>query len=257
MPDRPIVGITPDVALLDGRERAVCMLTYADAVVRAGGVPILLVPDVSTASAQLALCDALVLTGGDDPRTEGFGVPTHPKATPLAARRQTFESRIIELLAHDQRPVLGVCLGMQMMALHAGGRLDQHMPDRRPDAARHWGAEHEVVPVDQPGAPGEGRRAGAGPAPVSAAASGEFRIPSGVVHSKHRQAVEHAGTMAVLAQSDDGVIEAIADPHRPFYLGVQWHPERTADDGLGIDLFRALIRAAIKHRSIRPRDVDR
>ena len=61
---------------------------------------------------------------------ERWGVPTHPRAKPVDGRRQAFEVALLEALdAHPARPVLGVCLGMQLMALHAGGGLDQHLPD--------------------------------------------------------------------------------------------------------------------------------
>lgn len=224
----PVVGITADVGVVDGRERAWCTLTYADAVVRAGGVPILLSPCDAVVEEQLALCDAVILTGGDDPRTEAFGVPTHPRATPLVPRRQEFELRLLGLLAERPRPTLGICLGMQLMALRAGGRLDQHMPDRLATAGRHWGADHPIVP-----------EAGGGPG-----GSGRMGLAAGTVHSKHRQAVEDPGGLEVLARSDDGVIEAVIDPRREFYLGVQWHPERTAEDGLGLTIFRRLVDAA-------------
>jgi len=217
---RPIVGITTDVSIVDGRERAWCTLAYADAVLEAGGVPLLLVPDAGTAAAQLAVCDAVVFTGGDDPRMEPFGEATHPKASPLSQRRQVFETRLLQLLQEAPRPTLGVCLGMQMMALCAGGRLDQHLPDTRPDAARHWGAEHAIVPE-----------------------ASALALAPGLVLSKHRQAVSDPGRLSILARSDDGVIEAIADTDLPFYLGVQWHPERTADPALGIAIFRQLIGA--------------
>lgn len=243
--NRPIVGITPDVQVHDGRERGVCMLAYIDAVTRAGGAPILFAPSVETAAEQLAVCDAIILTGGDDPRTEAYGQPTHPKATPLHPRRQAFETRLLELLAARPRPTLGVCLGMQMMALHAGGRLDQHMPDTRADASRHWGAEHEVVPVEP--VAGQGRSAllpGSNRQANRNISHTSLSIPHGRVHSKHRQAVDDPGRLIVLARSDDGIIEAIADAELPFYLGVQWHPERTAHDSLGVNLFRQLIEAA-------------
>jgi putative glutamine amidotransferase len=112
---------------------------------------------------------------------------------------------------------------MQMMSLVAGGVLDQHLPETLPTAAQHKGT-HRIVPV--------------------AGASKPFAIAPGSALSHHHQAVKDAGTLTILARSDDGVIEAVADPTRPFYLGVQWHPERTGDGALGQDLFTALIAAA-------------
>lgn len=220
-----LVGITTDVIDRNGVDTSQVSLAYARAVTAAGGIPVLLAPMEELVPEYVRRLGAIVLTGGDDPRTEPFGVQTHARATPLHPVRQAFESALILALAdhRPQTPVLGVCLGMQMLALHAGGALDQYMPDTRPDAARHWDAEHEVRPVGS-GSP--------------------LAVPGGVVRSKHKQAVSEPGRMAVLARSDDGVIEAIADPARPFVLGVQWHPERTSHAPLGIDLFKRLIVAA-------------
>ncbi len=218
----PVVGITTDVEDASGRLRARASVAYADAIARAGGVPVLLAPDVDQVGAHLALCDALVLTGGDDPRTEPFGEPTHPRATPVHARRQAYETALLTRLSTDapERPVLGVCLGMQMMALVAGGRLEQHMPDSIATSAEHVGDRvHRVVPTHG-----------------AALAQGE-------VASHHRQCVTDAGSMRVIGIAHDGVVEAIDDPARPFYLGVQWHPERTAETALGQDLFDALVEA--------------
>ena len=65
----------------------------------------------------------------------------------------------------------------------------------------------------------------------------------GYAHSSHHQAVTNSGGLEVLALSPDGVIEAVADPVRPFYVGVQWHPERTANSHLGAGIFNALVAA--------------
>lgn len=220
-PQRPLVGITCDVIPHNGTDRAAAPLSYAAAVARAGGLPVLLQPDADRASDFVRRLDALVLTGGDDPRTEPFGVPSHPKITPLAPARQAFESALIETIERrrPELPVLGVCLGMQMMALHAGGRLDQYMPETHEHHARHWDAQHPVV-----------------------AENGSDL--TGAVWSKHKQVIADPGKMTVCARSDDGLIEAVQDPMRPFYLGVQWHPERTEQDAIGQDLFRKLIAAA-------------
>jgi putative glutamine amidotransferase len=212
--DGPLIGITAD--LDSGRHQV--GEGYSAAVRDAGGVPVVLPCEPRCAAAYVALCDGLVLSGGGDPATEPWGEPTHPRARALDPRRQEFEVALLEAIdAEGGIPVLGICLGMQLMGLHRGGRLDQYLPETLATAERH--------------SPGR-----------SHAVSGAFG--SGPVHSNHRQALADPGSLHVVARSEDGVIEAVRDERRPFYVGVQWHPERTADDALGPGLFRDLIAAA-------------
>ncbi len=237
----PLVGITADITFPDGKPqslRATCALTYARAVARAGGAPVILPPIVELIPEQVRRCDAFVLTGGDDPRTEPFGEPTHARAMLVHADRQAYETALLQALgatARARTPVLGVCLGMQMMALVAGGRLNQHLPDDTPTAAQHTGDRAHAIVLDETA---EGAAQGA-------AARG-FRLVPGeqLVTSHHHQAVRDPGRLRVLARAPDGVIEAIYDPARPFYLGVQWHPERTSAAALGDELFRSLVASA-------------
>lgn len=220
--ERPIlVGITADLA--DGR--AVVSMNYVRAVAAAGGTPIILPPLVRQAAADAAAFDAFVFTGGDDPVMEVFGRPTHPQAQKMNPDRQAYELALLHALAESapEKPVLGVCLGMQLMALHAGGDLNQHMPDDVPTHEDHRGdRRHDLRPTD------------AAPAWLEA----------GEVASHHRQAVSDAGKLAVAAYAHDGIIEAVADPKRTFYVGVQWHPERTPGVVLGQRLFDELVSAA-------------
>ncbi|MEO0631840.1 MAG: gamma-glutamyl-gamma-aminobutyrate hydrolase family protein, partial [Planctomycetota bacterium] len=173
---RPVVGISADLIDHNGLRRAASPTTYAAAVASAGGVPVLLPPVPETAVEAIQRCDGLVLTGGDDPLTEPFGEATDPRVTPVHADRQSSESAILQFLARESpdTPVLGVCLGMQMMALHAGGRLDQFMPQTTPTHADHWERSHDVRTEDA------------------------SLLSEGLVNSKHKQAIVDAGRMRVI-----------------------------------------------------------
>lgn len=192
----------------------------------------LLVPDVGLVAEHGAQCDGFVFSGGDDPVMEPFGVQTDQRVTPVNPVRQRYETALLRLLKEKrpEQPVLGVCLGMQMMALVDGGTLDQYIPDSMPIEA-HWDSTHEI---DSAGA--------SLPAQLRDMLQHDA-FPSGTVHSRHKQAVINTGKLVAVASAKDGVIEAVASPSRPFYLGVQWHPERTTNDELGLHLFCALTRA--------------
>lgn len=228
---RPVVAIATNLDERDARVRR----AYADAVRRAGGTPVLIAPAegdlTDLVRDQLELCHALVLTGGDDPATEAYGEPTHPSAKLVHPLRQAYDEALLaEARARPDLPVLGVCLGMQMMALCAGGSLVQHMPDEVPTHAEHtddrphavFARVERSVLWDSAHKPGDSL---------------------GIVTSWHRQAVRNPGRLRVVATATDGVVEAIDDPNRPFWLGVQWHPERTEDGVLGAGVFCRLLSA--------------
>ncbi len=222
---RPLIAVTADLIDRNGREAAMSAMTYSDAVWAAGGLPVIVPPVVESVEFVGGLggrFDGFVFTGGDDPKTEPFGRPTDPRTTPVFPRRQAFETALLAHLRDEwpEKPLLGVCLGMQMLALTRGGRLNQYMPDTHADAAAHWDHDHPVVSAD------------------------ESVLASGTVHSRHKQAIEDAGSMRVLATAPDGTIEAVDDPRVSFCLGVQWHPERTGDGALGVGLFERLVGAA-------------
>ncbi|MEM9374052.1 MAG: gamma-glutamyl-gamma-aminobutyrate hydrolase family protein [Planctomycetota bacterium] len=218
----PLIAITTDLIERNGRETAICATAYADAVWAGGGQPVLLVPGAGKPRDIAKRFEGFVFTGGDDPVMEPFGADTDPRVTPVDHRRQTFETALLDAVfeKHAEKPVLGVCLGMQMMALVRGGGLNQYMPDTHAGHAGHWDADHAITSAD------------------------EELLPSGVVHSRHKQAVVGTGDLAVLAHAEDQTIEAIDHPELPFCVGVQWHPERTADEALGEGLFRRLVKAA-------------
>jgi putative glutamine amidotransferase len=216
--DDPIIGITADVE----SQRHQVGAGYATAVREAGGVPVILPCEPDCAAAYVKLCDGLVLSGGGDPATERWGQPTHAQARRMDPQRQAFEVALLEALDRDEElPVLGICLGMQLMGLHKGARLAQYLPTSISTAQCHSpGRDH----------------------PVTGA------LGTGLVHSNHRQALADPGALRVIARAEDGLIEAVRDEARPFYVGVQWHPERTQDEALGPGLFRSLVAAARARR---------
>lgn len=246
---RPLIGITADV--VDGsplgpsgeRGRVNSALTYALAVERAGGLPVVLAPLVERVGEYLAICDGVLITGGKDidvsALPEGRGrAALHPRAECMHPRRQAFEFALLAALdAAPATPVLGICLGMQMMGVHRGAPLRQHLPDALATAWRH--ADDFAHPV-RPGV----EAAVSGPAGPAA-----LVIEPGEAASNHHQALDAPGSLRVIARSDDGVIEAVDDPARAFYAGVQWHPERTAFGPLGVGVIGQLVAAAAARAS--------
>ncbi|MDB5344108.1 MAG: glutamine amidotransferase class-I [Schlesneria sp.] len=123
----PLIGITVDNLDTD---RYVSNIAYSQGIAEAGGLPLLLPQDVELAASYVELCDGIVLTGGPDARLEGFGIARHPLSECIEPRRQVFEMALLDALAKKpERPVLGICLGMQLISLHAGGRMNQHLQD--------------------------------------------------------------------------------------------------------------------------------
>ena len=218
MKKRPLIGITADLVGDYARNRR----TYIDMVAAAGGVPVLLPTIAALREEMLDRVDGVVITGGDDIDVSKFGIPLHPKAECMAAERQEAEFALLRALdARPDKPVLGICLGMQMMGVHRGNPLIQHLGDVLPDADRH--RNDAIHPVE--------------------AERGSL-LKSGAVRSWHHQAISEAKGFDIIARSDDGVIEGIVDPKRRFYLGVQWHPERTEATETGLGVVQTLVEHA-------------
>lgn len=230
----PLIGITADVEELapsaDGSQRLRYRVAaaYAQRVAECGGIPVILPPIVEAIEATLNRLDGVLLTGGGDIIMEPLGGKTHPAAEVVHRARQEYELALYDALARrPNMPVLAICLGMQYMTIHAGGELCQHLPDVLESAEMHRNQVHEVIPCDVKW----GRKV-----PSWAATLREGRSAS-----NHHQGMLSAGSLAVVAKASDGTIEAVADVERRYYLGVQWHPERTVERGLGIDLIRSFV----------------
>lgn len=230
---RPRILITTDVSLNEkGQPRATSYLSYIAAVQRAGGLPILAPPLAELARELLELAHGVVIPGGDDLDAELLGEPPHESIVIMDRRRQDSDLAIIrEVLARDV-PFLGICLGMQMLAFAAGGKILQDIPSMHPGALEHQSdsANRKRHPVTvEPGTK-----------LASLVGSGEAEV-----NTTHHQAVRSvAGEVVISARAPDGIIEAIELPQRSFCMGVQWHPEDLMGERVSDPLFAALVTAA-------------
>ena len=225
-PGRPVIGLTPDVGVTQAREgrpalpRLELKQAYLDAVWRAGGLPVVLppCPDEASARAAISLCAGLVITGGGfdlDPAL--YGEAPRPGLGELRPERTNSELLLLRAALAKQVRVLGVCGGMQLLAVHAGGTLYQDLPRELPAAGQHT----------QPHDPREPHHAvQIVPGSLLHRVTGALSLR---VNSTHHQAVHRFPAGQVSGAAPDGVIEAIELPAQQA-LGVEWHPELLAGE---------------------------
>lgn len=198
---------------------------YVDKVVDAGGIPMVIPPSSCGEEEVLDRIDGLILAGGADLNPELYGEEPHQETVGWRPDRDSGELAMLGSALQRDLPVLGICRGLQVMAVHSGGRLEQHLPDvighegHRP-APGIFG-EHSVSLVE-----GSVARSVLG--------------PEVGVKSYHHQGLADAGSLAAVGHADDGTIEAVEMAGHRFALGVLWHPE-AGDD---LRLFEALLSAA-------------
>jgi putative glutamine amidotransferase len=205
--------------------------SYAQSVAAAGGVPVLIPPVHSAASAAsvVARLDGLIIAGGADVNPARYGQTPDATVTAWADDRDASEIWLLDAASERELPVLGICRGMQLMAVRAGGTLIQHVPDRV-GHTRHSGSANDygslMVTVEP------GRR-------LSELVRPEFDGAALVVPCHHHQAVDTHPGFTVTARADDGIAEAMEADGDRFEMAVQWHPETEADRGLFAGLVRA------------------
>lgn len=236
---RPRIGVTTGSSDSDA-SRYQLPADYARSIERAGGLPLLL-PfrlDLSLVPEVVDSCDGILFIGGNDLDPTLYGQQKHPEAVPLDPDRQRFELALLAEAERRRMPVLGVCLGSQLLNVHRGGSLFQYLPDCPRDNAidhrdRGDRSFRHAVSIT--------------PGTVLHQAIGAEQI---TVNSRHKQAVDRLGRgLRAAAYAPDGTIEAVEDPTLPLFLGVQWHPENlSADHHEHLAPFRLLVEKA-KERS--------
>ncbi len=229
MPEnKPVIAITTD--LKDGH--FVIEEKYAHAVICGGGTPVL-VPSV-TGNDELiietmAAVDGLLLPGSRDMDPKFYNEEPHPKLRPMSIERTETEFRVLEQAIEDQKPVLGICGGMQLLNVFYGGSLHQDIYEYVPEAIPHEkGALHEIEVMES---------------------TILYEISRGenfLVKSYHHQSVNKVGGgLRVNALTSDGIVEGIEAQDAPFILGVQWHPE-LEDTEISRSMFARFIKESTK-----------
>ena len=235
---RPRIGVTGVTRLWDGQPRTGVNASYVRAVLAAGGIPILLLPEYSPEESidLFGECDALLLTGGEDVDPACYDATPHSKLGTVDRRRDANELAVVADARARDLPILAICRGIQLLNVAYGGSLIQDLPSQRPSAIEH----NPATPRDRVAhlvTIAEGTRIG------QILEAAEFSA-----NSFHHQAIDRVGEgLLVTARAPDGVIEAVesGDPLE-WIVGVQWHPEELAFTTSAEDLrlFAAMVTAA-------------
>jgi putative glutamine amidotransferase len=219
---KPIIGITPSPIMDAGSsgtfEKYALATTYVNAVIAAGGTPVILPPQDGASESLLGLVDGLLFSGGADIDPEHYGdSEVHPTTYDVHPLRDRFELELIAQAIERDLPILCICRGIQVLNVACGGTLFQHVPEQYDTAIPHRQQEagfesfqpsHDVV---------------AEPGTLLERVYASDRIP---VNSYHHQAVRSlAPSLKVAGHAEDGLMEAVEVTGRTFVLGVQWHPE--------------------------------
>lgn len=218
---KPIIGITTDI----NGENLKIKRYYLEAVLKAGGIPLLIFPakNISFYSERI---DGLLIPGGDDIDPEYYGESKRLKLKTVSKKRTDLEIIFLKKMLDLQRPILGICYGMQLINVAFGGTLYQDIKSELSIENNHENGYHKIIVKENPFLP-----------------KGTFSV-----NSTHHQAIKDMGEgLKVFAYSFDNIIEAFYKDDYPYLVGVQWHPERLMKDNLSKRLFKSFITKSLQN----------
>ena len=220
----PLIGIS---CSRSGKQTNTLLSTYPDAILRAGGAPVILptVKDSASADRIIASLDAVVFSGGEDVEPARYGEDVWNETVECDLIRDESDFLLAKAALRQGKPILGICRGEQLLNVVLGGSLYQDIPSQIPDNVGHSGTTHRI-----------GLEKGSALALVM----GEDSL---TVNSFHHQAIkEPASGIRIIARAPDGVIEGFETPQ---VLAVQFHPEKMLrEDDEWLPLFEWFVNKA-------------
>ncbi|MCD7904786.1 MAG: gamma-glutamyl-gamma-aminobutyrate hydrolase family protein [Clostridiales bacterium] len=240
---KPVIGVTP---LFDDDKDSLWMVPgYIDGITAAGGLPLILplkpcerdIPDI------FDVCDGFLFTGGNDVDPKLYGESLTDKCEGINKDRDFLEKRLLHLCIEADKPLLGICRGIQLINALLGGTLYKDLPTEHPSPVEH----HMKPPYDIP----------CHSVTIFRNTPLHKLLKKDVieVNSYHHQAVKAlAPCLKPMALSPDGITEAVYMPNKKYIQAVQWHPEfMFSKDPDQLALFKELVRKAFecKERSLK------
>lgn len=208
---KPLILLTAgyDVSS-NGQNRRYLYQNYADAVTRAGGIPLLPLDDGELAEDLAALAQGLLITGGPDLDPALYGEEKHPECGQVDSQRDAMEYKLLERFVKAKKPVFGICRGIQIINSYFGGTLWQDLPSQLDVVHGGGDKPHDCVHMTElmPGSQLHKFYGG--------------RI---MTNSYHHQSVKAMAEGFVCTATCGEVVEAMEHTTLPI-LAVQWHPER-------------------------------
>lgn len=228
---KPIIGVLP---LWDDDKESLWMLPgYFEGIQRAGGIPIMLplVMDAEITEQCMAMCHGFLFTGGHDVSPEIYGSEIVANNIVCNKERDYMESHLLKLALENDKSVLGICRGIQFINAYLGGTLFQDLPTEHPSEIEH----HQKPPYDIP----VHKNIIIKDSPLYNLL-GTNRL---FVNSYHHQAIKDlAPVLKSMAESEDGLIEAVYMPSHKYVWAVQWHPEFSYEtDEASMKIFESFI----------------
>ena len=225
---KPLIGVT----MAFDEKFLILNKWYFRAILAAGAYPFAICSESGElegyTDAILDKVDGLIFSGGGDIHAKYFNEELSPKATRVLEERDIFELMLCRKALKKDLPVLGICRGIQLLNVAAGGNIEQHLETHPRNESRHE-TLHNVNIAE------------------NTKLFEIFKTGSIAVNSLHHQAVGRIpeGVIAA-AKAEDGVIEAIEMPGKKFTLAVQWHPEALIENyPWQLNIFKSFIQACV------------